>query len=171
MNKIILFTFFVGIVTFTSCQKEYEMDFTQAGLMAGQWIVSGDPYLDHWTLNTANSENDDPGKLLLTDGGDFWEFTVTVDANTSGLTFGQTTPVVNQWYNVAVKDPVIRPYDIEVIVKNGKIERNAVLLPSGTMADKITFTLAFEDDDFEEWTMVGYRYSGFVEDDNYVYTE
>ena len=186
MNKRIYFLFFflVGAVSFTSCVKEYEMEYTSAELLAGRWMVSGDPYLDHWVLLTTNSKND-ASKIILTDnrgtatggrknqGGALWNFAVTVSADPSALTFGQSTDITNEWYYTQIKDPVVIKYDIKVRVKNGKIERNAVTLPSGGKADKISFILAFEDNaiPFEEWNMVGYRISGHTEDEEFIYKQ
>lgn len=167
------------VALLVSCQDKYETEYEPTGLLAGQWVVSdaGDPESDAWTLYTSNTPVREAGKLLLTDkgvdAGGFWDFTVSVAGDPQALTFGQADAVENQWYYVQEEDPVIVPYDIQVIVKDGRVERDAVSLPSGAVADKITFILAFGDDDpeFHEYTMVGYRYSGFMEDAGYVYRE
>lgn len=177
-KKIILLTFLAGFVLFTtSCQKDYETPITSVGLLAGQWYVYSADLDLTWTLYTSNDMQDKPGNLIITDGldpskhGNLWDFTVTVPCDANALNFGNASEVTNQWYYIQKKDPVIVPYDIQIILKNGKVEPNAVLLPSGTMADKITFTIAFGDDSpaFTEYTMVGYRISGFTEDNGFIY--
>ena len=164
MNKKIIFTLFACFALFlSSCEKDNSMpDIPPLQILSGEWIVSGDPYMEDegWTLTTSNTNDNAPDKLLLTDKESFWHFVVAVPADPWKAAFGQNTPTDNLDYD-----------EIGVIIKNGKITPQAVTLPSGFKADKISFTLAFEDDDYEEWRIVGYRKSGFLEDVGYIYYE
>jgi hypothetical protein len=174
MNKKLIFIFSICLtLILSSCEDDNYAPDLHVQILAGEWVVSGDPYIDSWTLTTSNTNSNGTNSLLLTDSESFWYFTVIVPAEPWLASFGQENPVRNQYYEVQTQDPIIVPYDIEIIVKNGKVTPEAVILPSGWKADKISFTLAFEDDNpnFAEYRIVGYRKSGFLEDVGYVYHE
>ncbi|MDR3227375.1 MAG: hypothetical protein LBT56_06860 [Prevotellaceae bacterium] len=176
MNKKLIIVLLACVALFVSCNEEdnYESDLS-VQILAGEWQVFGDPYMgdDGWILRTANTVENSKNAIILTDAQSFWYFTVKVPAEPWSPSFGQETPVTNLYYDVDVQDPIIVPYDIGVIVKNGKVTPKAITLPSGWKADKISFTLAFEDDypEYAEYRIVGYRISGFLEDVGYVYHE
>jgi hypothetical protein len=170
MNKKLIFILSMCFtLLLSSCEEDNYAPNLHVQILAGEWIVSGDPYVDSWTLTTSNTNDNSTNGLLLTDKESFWYFTVTVPAEPWNPSFGQKEVVTNQYYEVSGTEIV--PYDIKVIVKNGIVTPNAVTLPSGWKADKIAFTLAFEDDGYTEYRIVGYRVSGFLEDIGYVYYE
>lgn len=185
-TKLIYFLFSLAFL-FSACEDDGDdFDYTSAGIMGGEWCVTLDGDNSAvFTIRTSNTAADIPGKMLLTDASTFWDFAVTVNNDLNTLTF--STPeegVKNQVIYDEVGDEVdyngdgeikdLVPYDILVRIKGGKITLNAVELPSKVTADKIEFTVAFEDDETpfaHEYRFVGYRVSGFDEDIDYPYTE
>lgn len=182
-NKLIylLFTF---VLLFSACDKDDDIEYTSAGIMGGEWCVTIDGSEDVFTMRTSNTASDKAGELLLRDDADFWDFIVTVSNDLNTLTFSTVDAGVK---NQVLKDEVadkkdynedgdkndLVPYDILVKVKGGLITQKSVKLPSGVMADKIEFTVAFEDDDnaFTEHKIIGYRITGFEEDEGFAYKE
>ncbi|MDR3226652.1 MAG: hypothetical protein LBT56_03165 [Prevotellaceae bacterium] len=174
--KIMILSVFAATL-FVSCNEEdnYGTDFS-VQILAGEWAVTTPESLvdsigETWRLRTSNTVDNSKNALLLTDAKSFWKFIVTVPFDLSNTSFGQNDTVVNQYYDVHDESPVIEPYDIGVIVKNGKVTPQAITLPSGWKADKISFTIAFGNDNYTEYNIAGYRISGFLEDAGYVYRE
>jgi hypothetical protein len=185
MNRKLIFTLLAFVALFiTSCNEDDNSPVPDLNvqILAGEWsavlvLPGGDFY--EWNLTTSNTSNNASNALLLTDlfgttkQPTLWQFTVVVPADPWSPVFGQNEPVTNLYYDVQGQDPIVVPYDIGIIVKNGNVQPKAIKLPSGWMADKISFTIAFEDDypAYTEYRVVGYRISGFLEDVGYVYLE
>ena len=178
MNKKIIFTLLACVALFlSSCEKDNYAPPIDLQILSGEWIVSsyntvdGEYHAEGWTLRTSNTNSNTPNRLLLMDDG-FYDFVVDVPADPWKPLFGQDAAVVNQYIYIDDRfGPVIYEYDIGVILKDGKVTPEAITLPSGFKADKISFTIAFEDDGWEEYRVVGYRFSGFLEDHDYIYYE
>lgn len=177
MNKKLIIMLLACATLFVSCNEEdnYGQDLS-VQILAGEWLVTTPQSLvdavgDTWTLRTSNTIDNSANALLLTDDESFWKFVVFEPFDLSNTSFGQNDTVVNQYYFVHTEDPVIEPYDIGIIVKNGKVTPQAITLPSGWKADKISFTIAFGDDNYTEYNVAGYRISGFLEDVGYIYRE
>lgn len=169
MKKNILIAFVLLIAVLYSCQEEYEPGGTAVQEMAGTWTVyynhpvfGEDPFGSGLTqLYTYNTSSNSETEFWLSDLGHFWDFKVKVPINLSNLTFGTTDTLIN-----AVDD-----YDIKVIVRNGKIIKNAATPPSGLPVDSIYFEIWFED--LEGSTGIasdtllvgGFRYTGWPEDE------
>lgn len=187
MKTKLIYLLFSFALLFTACEDDDDdFDYTSAGIMGGEWCVTVDGDPSPIIIRTSNTAADVAGKLLLTDCANFWDFTLTVDNDLKALTFA--TPeagVKNQViydeiadskdYNGDGDKKDIVAYDILVKVKGGKITLGVVELPSGVKADKIEFTISFEDDQdgafANEYKFVGYRVTGFDEDIDYPYTE
>jgi len=183
MKKIFLYTMLILPFLVSSCYDKNEVEYTAAKDLCGQWVVSDSIHGTEFTLTTSNTSSNSPDILYITDkysgAAGFWDFQVKVKANVSSMSFSQDSTI-----NMVLMDEVIAkkdyngdglknaivPYDIKVNVKYGKIEKNAVTMPSGVKADKITLVLQFEDDDpaFTSYPIHGYRKTGFHEDDHYV---
>ncbi len=156
-------------VSLYSCTEDIDLWESPVKDFAGDWYVrydhetyGEDPFGAGFNgLTTYNTAVDDGTEIWLTDEGHFWDYKVRIPVNVDGLTFGSETPVTN----------FVDGYEIEVVVKNGKVIKEAALLPSGVMADSIYFEVWFED--LEGATGIaddvlyvgGYRKTGFSEDE------
>jgi len=171
MKKILIFTSFVVALLSTSCDKKEEFEQVNSSTVevSGEYYV----YYNHETYGEdpfgagltkviiSNTAADNGQEILLSDQGNFWDYTVKLPVNIDAMTFGSESEVTS----------VVKDYEIQVIVKNGKIIKDAVELPSGVMADSIYFEIWFED--LEDATNIandkllvgGFRKSGFLEDE------
>lgn len=183
MKKIILYTMLIIPFLVSSCYDQNEVEYTEAKDLCGQWIVTDSVYGTEFVLTTSNTASNSPDSLYITDVSagvaGFWNFQAKVNANVSALTFSQDSiinmvlmneVVAKKDYNGDGKINAIVPYNIKMNVKIGKIEKNAVTMPSGVKADKITLVLEFEDDApaYTSYPIHGYRKTGFHEDDSFV---
>ncbi|MDR2409754.1 MAG: hypothetical protein LBE13_16815 [Bacteroidales bacterium] len=169
MKKKLIFVFSVCLtLLLSSCEDDNYAPNLHVQILAGQWVVTTPEFFidyygldDTWTLITSNTNDNSNNALLLTDASTFWDFTVTVPAEPWVPLFGDITPVDNL------------SYDEKIVIRNGTVTPKAVTLPSGWVADKIAFYIGFEDGNgsFDEFRIVGYRVSGFLEDIGYVYYE
>lgn len=168
----------VGVlVAFTSCEKD-EIGDTATVEMAGDWYVTVDAVDENGQLVysddelfgmgnihvlTYNTSANDSKEMIISDMGNFWDFTVKIECDPTQLTFRTTTTEENN---------LVEGYDdINVTVTGGKIVLGGAVTPSGQKADSIEFFVTFSDDDYPEnygyakYRVHGYRYTGFVEDD------
>ena len=181
MKSIKIISFVLALTTIvglSSCQK-FEPGGTATEAMCGEWLAYSSDFDMPFTLKTSNTTNNEANKIIVTDrtaagtGADFWGFTVKADCDLSAKTFSCTNVQNDYWTET---QGVYTPYDIKISIRNGKITEKAIELPSGVKADKIEFEIWFEDiadagapaDYFCK--IVGYRKSGFYEDDDFVYT-
>jgi len=177
--KLLSFVFvLVAIIGFSSCEK-FEPGGTAVEAMCGEWVAHCVDFDYDFVMKTSNTANNDADKILVTDrttagtGTSFWGFTVRANCDLIAKTFSCTNVDNEYWTEVS---GVYRPYNIKISIRNGKITEKAVELPSGVMADKIELQIWFEDIVEEGLpadyfcTIVGYRTSGFFEDDDFVYT-
>lgn len=167
----------------SSCYDKNEVEYTAAKNLCGQWVVSDSITGTEFTLTTSNTSSNSPDSLYITDKysgtAGFWDFQVKVQAKVSSMSFSQDSAinmvlmdevVAKKDYNGDGLKNAIVPYNIKVNVKLGKIEKNAVTMPSGVKADKITLIVEFEDDApaYTSYPIHGYRKTGFHEDDHFV---
>ena len=167
----------------SSCYDKNEVELTAAKDLSGQWVVIDSVSGTEFVLTTSNTSSNSPDSLYITDlsGGvaGFWSFQLKIKANVDALTFAEDSVVnmVLQDEVLAKKDyngdglkNAIVPYNIKVNIKSGKVEKNAITMPSGVKADKITLQIEFEDDDpaYSTYKIHGYRKTGFHEDDGFV---
>lgn len=174
--KLISFVWALAVmIGFTSCE-EAEPGGVAVEEMCGEWVAYNLDYGIDFHLKTSNTANNEPNKIILTDrsatgtgAAGFWEFAVRVDCDLATKTFSCTNVANEYWTEV---DGVYTPYDIQISVRSGKITENVVELPSGAIADKIELEICFSDAENPDtyYKIVGYRYSGFFEDDDFVYT-
>jgi len=169
---------FFSAFAFTSC-NDVKPGGTAAESMAGEWVAYSSDFDMSFTLKTSNTSNNESNKIIITDrsasgsAAGFWGFTVRADCDLAAKTFSCTNVDNEFWTETA---GVYTPYEIKISIRNGKITEKAVELPSGVKADKIEFEIWFQDigdagapDDYF-CKIVGYRTSGFYEDDDFVYT-
>ena len=116
--------------SFTSCEQEYEKQYSWAYPVAGDWMVKayidGTPITGPWEMKTYNSSFGKDSIWIDDYDGNFWEYQVKCAVNMTGRTF-QTNGSTN-----ATPD-----YPIQIKILNGKVINN----------DSIYYEVQFEDDD------------------------
>jgi hypothetical protein len=168
-KNILLVAFFAMMLSSCDKKEEFVNEESRVVEIAGEWYVhydhpvfGPDPFGAGYTsLITYNTSADDGQVMWINDQGNFWTYQVKIPVNITALTFGSQDTVVN----------AIDGYDIKVLVRNGKVIKDASLRPSGAIADSIYFELWFED--LEGSTGIagdtlivsGYRRTGFLEDE------
>ncbi len=171
MKKYILyFTFLALIVSSCDLKEDYIVEKSEVVEFAGQWYLEynhetygEDPFGAGMTMtNIYNTAADDGNEIWISDDGNFWDYKVKVPVNLENMTFGSENIVTN----------MVDDYNIQVIIKNGKILFDASVQPSGTTTDSIYFEIWFED--LEDATGIandkllvsGVRRTGFLEDEH-----
>lgn len=182
MKKVYFAILALATLTFASCEKD-PAGGTAVEKLSGQWYVNvqgidekgevlyedADLYeAGNFLILTHNTEDNDPTKLFVNDLGNFWDFAVVtkcdLGANSFKVTEGED--IVN---------------GALVTITNGKILFGAATTPSGAKADSIVFDVLFSDDVYaapnegmpgfefplyDRLRMTGYRYTGFVADED-----
>jgi hypothetical protein len=181
MKKIKLLSFVLAltaIVGLNAC-REIEPGGTAVESMCGEWVAYSSYFDLVFALKTSSTADNDANRIIVTDrnaaGTDtgFWGFTVKANCDLASKTFSCNEAANEYWTETG---GVYTPYDIKISIRNGKITEKAIELPSGVKADKIELEIWFEDiadaDAPADYycTIVGYRKSGFFEDDDFVYT-
>ena len=169
----------LSVFTLASCDSDVDPGGTRVEAMSGEWVVYNSDFDAVFHLKTSNAPNNEANKIIVTDrsaagtGAGFWGFTVRADCDLGTKTFSCTN-VANEFWTET--NGVYTPYEIKISIRNGKITEETIELPSGVKADKIEFEIWFEDIVDEDLPadyyckIVGYRYSGFLEDDDFVFT-
>lgn len=155
----------------TSCEKD-EIGGTATEALAGEWqltvdavdesgnVVITDPFgigvILGITYNTVDNVAD---KMYVSDLGNFWDYTVVVNADCNALTFSSNGDVQNE------------AYDCKVNIENGKMLPGAATTPSGMPADSLVYYVSFSDDNnptiggYAKYKVSGYRRTGFASDE------
>lgn len=184
MKKLSIFLFAAALV-FTSCEKTTEPGGTAIQDMAGDWWVtyenSLEEYdvlfgtgttmpsadtLENWSwgdvygagvtrLLTYNTNANDADSMYVYDQKNFWNYKGKVPVSYDALTFGKNDSIPNLGY------------DINMVIRSGKILKGAATTPSGQPADSIIFYVGYSDDGygFTFFKVSGFRRSGFPLDD------
>ncbi|MCL2027389.1 MAG: hypothetical protein FWG79_02765 [Bacteroidales bacterium] len=174
--KNILLIALVTIVAM-ACRKTEDPGGTNVQAMCGEWQV----YVVEWD-GWHDYEEDGPIKLITSNTAanvnnkmriDFDYYNFVVDCNLATETFSVTNSLSRYWDDAD-------PYEADITLTNGKITRGVVEMPSGTRKqDKIEMTIELGELKYaptgtvvlpaETVTIVGYRRTGFLEDENFVY--
>ncbi len=175
--KHILLVAFVAIAAM-ACRKDAEPGGTAVQEMCGEWevFVAEKNNTAPVRMQTSNVSDDDPSKLRLVCTNATYRFNFVASCNYSARTFSATNAPSEHWISTAYPGTT---KTMNVTVTEGKITEDAVTLPSGSKADKIEFKIKYnniinagvaEADDPTVYSFVGYRRSGFLEDEGYLYT-
>ena len=177
MKKLVYFAALLLTTVFASCEKE-EIGGTATQATAGQWYVTVDAAdgngnlvagledmfsLGRVTMLTFNTAENNPNEMIVSDIGNFWNFSVKVATNQQTLTFQTNTKENNNL--------VPKYEDINVTITNGKIMPKAGRQNNGSPADSIVFYVSFSDDPYPaaygyaNYRVSGIRYSGLEEND------
>lgn len=184
----ILLLFIATSTLFFACKKEeYKAPVSNAVNMAGRWYMElygdendngkidpDDDYLIYtyhdlgeWYLVTSNSAADNVDSLVFSERYPAtaalslfpWFVKCKLPIDYTNLTFKPATVK-----NLVDFDPVTNIYNT-VTVKEGKIIKSALTLPSGNVADSIFINLEFpEQDPGYHYLFAGHRDSGLPED-------
>lgn len=156
---------------FASCEKD-EIGGTATEALAGEWqltvdavddagnVVLVDPFgigvILGITYNTVDNVAD---KMYVSDLGNFWDYTVVVNADCNNLTFSSNGEVQNE------------AYDCKVNIEGGKMLPGAATTPSSMPADSLVYYVSFSDDEYpatygySKYKVSGYRRTGFAADE------
>ncbi|RAW01864.1 lipid-binding protein [Pseudochryseolinea flava] len=140
--------------------------------LSGEWFVEynhelagHDPLgLGYTRLLTATTASQSATELIITDEDNARNFRVKAKMDVAAGTFGSADTLMNiiEYEGEDEEDP---PFRIKVVVKNGKIVRDAVTTNAGVVADSIYFDLWLEDLG-ETLQVSGYRRTGFLADEH-----
>ncbi len=178
-NKLIVLSVLIILLGgMTGCRKMYEMnqpkevetEYSTVWPLAGEWWVTyqfddGDGNIGDWygegysALFTYNTAAEDTDKLWISDGGNFWTYTVKSDCNVEGKTFTGDSLV-----NTA--DDGGSLYKLKVNITNGKVIEDGGKSTSGVICDSIYFEVEFNDDIGTIYQCSGVRRTGFLEDEH-----
>ena len=173
--KLILFLAFVAIAAM-ACRKTEDPGGTAIQEMCGEWqiYVAQNDNDAPIKLLTSNTSDNSPNKIRLACSKFMFNFIATCDL--ASKTFSATNAPSEYWRSTAYPG---RTYKLDATVTDGKITKDGVTLPSGSKADKIEFKIRFaneidsstgpQPDDATIYSFIGYRRSGFLEDEDYVY--
>ena len=97
--------------------------------------------------------------MYVSDLGNFWDYTVVVNADCNNLTFSSNGEVQNE------------AYDCKVNIEGGKMLPGAATTPSSMPADSLVYYVSFSDDEYpatygySKYKVSGYRRTGFAADE------
>ncbi len=161
MKKLFIL-FAAALIACTSCSK-FPHEGTATESLAGTWMCTvyyedGGEWVYYYEadFSTFNTAANLPTEMWVQDG--FWHVQCKVDCDASKATFG--TPG-------KVYDDIV--YGAGVKIFNGKVTPDGTFAPvSGGKCDKIEMYVQYNDDEPEygyTYYIVGYRYTGYPEDD------
>jgi len=165
-NKYILGIFFLSIFSlFTACDEADDANVGGTNLedMAGDWYVqlatdgvgSGSYYL----ISTYNTASNDGTDMWIDDHNNFWWFKAKTPINVAAMTFSGTD------LDSSAPDGD-DTYDILVTISNGQISKGTATTSGGNSSDAIAFDIVFSDGGPDVYSFVGYKRTGFAEDEH-----
>jgi hypothetical protein len=152
---------------FASCSTETDEPAggTAVEKMAGHWVVTVDAYdeagnllyedpygMGEWNMYTYNTADDDADQMWLSDGNNFWGYTIKVNVDVNALTFD-----CKDLYIYSDNDG----NDVTCTITNGRIIPNGGLNVNGKPTDAIMYNIEFSDDPGSLYYVHGVRYAGF----------
>ena len=152
---------------FASCSTETDEPAggTAVEKMAGHWVVTVDAYdeagnllyedpygMGEWNMYTYNTADDDADQMWLSDGNNFWGYTIKVNVDVNALTFD-----CKDLYIYSDDDG----NDVTCTITNGRIIPNGGLNVNGKPTDAIMYNIEFSDDPGSLYYVHGVRYAGF----------
>lgn len=168
MKQLTYIFFLAATLVLTACHSEdlsYDVDYTAIHPLGGQYVV------------TVTRNGEKPTQTYAT-------ISNTVDnvSNQCWIRIGSYTAAgvmgINDKISCDVYSLVFSGNNIENLagnvtssketftLTNGKVELKGVTAPSGTVADKISFTYTTTKDPGAVYAVEGWRYTGWSEDDN-----
>lgn len=164
--KYVFLTLLVAL-SMVSCNSEdldYDIEYTAIHPLGGQYVVTltrNGKEIDMAYCTIANTVSNDPDKCWIRIGGvadgDSLHINGKLSCDIESLTFSGAQ-IKNLAGNITSSSETFT-------LTNGKLELKGIKAPSGTMADKISFTYTTTKDLGATYTVVGWRYTGWPEDD------
>lgn len=139
---------------------------TSVETMSGDWYVEllldgDDVYgLGYNLLSTYNTSSNN-GTQMWIDDHELWPMKVKANVDTSTLTISGSS--LENLYSYTSGGVEVFPM---VTITNGEIIKNGATTTGGHTSDKISFNVEFSDDPGTIYQMVGYKRTGFLEDEH-----
>lgn len=142
---------------FTSCDEGGDPDpgATSVVEMAGDWFVQLEGQGSYYLISTYNTAADNGTEMWIDDNKNFWWFKAKTSVNTSALSFSGSDLA-----------STVDGYDILVSISNGIISKGTATTSGGNISDSISFDIEFSDDPGTIYQLVGYKRTGFQEDEH-----
>ncbi|WP_274473810.1 lipid-binding protein [Mangrovimonas aestuarii] len=158
-----LLSLLVFAFSFTSCDEGGEPDpgGTKVEKMAGDWyvefLVDGEDIynLGYALISTYNTASDDGTEMWIDDHQNTWWFKVKCPVNVDNMTFSGSGLESN-----------VDDYEVVVDITNGEIIKDGATTSGGNTSDYIRFEAVFSDDPTTTYELVGYKRTGFLEDEH-----
>jgi len=147
----------ISIISFVSCSKKPDVEYTSTYKMSGEWFVTlrqnGTAVAAVHKIMTYNTAEPNSGKIWLNDLN-YWPFKGKLDVDYSTLSFKAATGIANE----ALANKTAK-------VVEGKIIPGAAHSKSGNLVDSIYLKMEFSDDPGEIYEYSGHLRTGFFEDE------
>lgn len=167
MKRLTYILFLVATLGLAACNSEdlsYDVDHTAIHPLGGQYVVTvskNGTVLTQTYATLSNTVNNDADKCWIRIGSYTTAGAMGINGKIScdvtGLSFAGNA-VENLAGNVTSSAATFT-------LTNGKVELQGVTAPSGTVTDKISFTYTTTKDPGATYTVEGWRYTGWPEDD------
>ncbi|MEG1005587.1 MAG: lipid-binding protein [Bacteroides sp.] len=159
--------FLLATLSLVSCNSEdrdYDIEYTAIHPLGGQYVVSimknGVKLIDSY-CTLSNTTNNDADKCWIRIGSyttaAAYAINGKIACDVPNLMF-RATDIENLAGNVVTSTH-------KFTITNAKVELKGIKAPSGTIADKISFTYTTTKDPGVVYTVEGWRYTGWPEDD------
>ncbi len=156
----------IVLVMLSACKKELpQVWMSSTSGFDGNWYVrydnetTTDPYNKGYVANTIYNTANNGDSIWLEGSTDFLKYKLRIPVNSLTNTFGSDSVVFDNTTGS------------NIIVSNGKIIKNAVTLPSGSVVDSIYYQIWVDLGLGNGFVLInktlnvgGYRKSGFLED-------
>lgn len=162
----------VVLTSFASCDEGGNPDAggTSVAKMAGDWyvqtLVDGEVAIDYQLISTYNTAANNGNEMWIDDHSNIWSFKCKSPLNIEALTFAGDNLASSVVDDDDSTPDVVETYDITVTITNGKVVKNGTTSTGGHIVDAISFDAEFSDDPGTIYKMVGYKRTGFLEDEH-----
>lgn len=162
-----IFLMLLASLSLMSCNSEdldYDIEYTPIHPLGGQYVVTvskDGTEVGMMYCTIANTVSNDTDKCWVRVGSvtaaNVFNINGKISCDVPALSFSGSN-IENLAGNVASSTETFTLTD-------GKLELKGVTAPSGTIADKISFTYTTSKDPGATYSVVGWRYTGWPEDD------
>lgn len=162
-----VFLMLLASLSLVACNSEdldYDIDYTAIHPLGGQYVVTvskNGTEVDATYCTVANTVSNDIDKCWVRVGSvtaaGIYNINGKMSCDVKSLSFSGSN-IENLAGNVVSSTETFTLTD-------GKVELKAVTTPSGTVADKISFTYTTSKDPGVTYSVTGWRYTGWPEDD------
>lgn len=163
-----IFLMLLASLSLVSCNSEdfdYDIEYTPIHPLGGQYVVTvskDGTEVGMMYCTIANTASNDTDKCWVRVGSvttaSAFNINGKISCDVPALSFSGSN-IENLAGNVVSSTETFTLTD-------GKLELKGITAPSGTIADKISFTYTTSKDPGATYSVVGWRYTGWPEDDN-----